>query len=162
MKFKKSINLLICCIMSCAIIGCETNPNGTYTKASVGTVTGALGGAIIGSAFGGGKGHFAGALIGAGAGAMIGNMIGKNMDAKDRQYQQQSYQHAMESGRSGQVEAWRNPDSGAYGSITPIKTYQSNERYCREFRQTVTIGSKQEESVGRACRNPDGTWAIVN
>ena len=141
--------------------GC-TNPDGSTNKQKTGTLIGAGTGALIGSAFGGGRGHIAGALIGAGIGAVAGNVIGASLDAQDRKYQQKAYSHALEYNPTGVSEDWHNPDSEASGVITPKYTYKSKEgAYCREFTQKVVIGSKTEEAVGKACRNPDGTWTIV-
>jgi surface antigen len=40
--------------------------------------------------------------------------------------------------------------------------YQDNRgQYCREFTQSVTVGGKTEQAFGRACRQPDGAWKIV-
>src|SRR6516164_2339710 len=44
---------------------------------------------------------------------------------------------ALESGRSGAAVAWRNPDSGRYGSIVPGPAYQSNGLQCRPYTHTI-------------------------
>ena len=63
----------------------------------------------------------------------------------------------------GTTRTWQNSDSGNAGSITPTQTYQRDDQtYCREFTQTLTIGSRTEEAYGTACREPDGTWDIVS
>ena len=47
--------------------------------------------------------------------------------------------------------------------MTPTRTFQTaSGQPCREYQQTVTIGGKTEEAYGTACRQPDGTWKIVN
>ncbi len=57
---------------------------------------------------------------------------------------------------------WRNPDSGNAGQITPIETYQAKSgKYCREYRQTVWVGGKEQQAYGTACRQPDGSWKII-
>jgi len=33
---------------------------------------------------------------------------------------------------------------------------------CREYQSTTTIAGQPESVVGTACRQPDGTWRIVN
>jgi surface antigen len=40
-------------------------------------------------------------------------------------------------------------------------TQNNNGQYCREYRQTVKVGGKTQEGYGTACRQPDGTWKIV-
>jgi hypothetical protein len=44
----------------------------------------------------------------------------------------------------------------------PKPAYQaSNGEYCREFTQTVSVGGRAQEAYGTACRQPDGSWRIV-
>src|SRR5512143_922697 len=104
----------------------------------VGTVVGGAGGALIGSQFGGGSGRLVGVAIGTLAGALIGQEIGRSLDANDRRMMQENAQRALEYDRTDQASAWRNPDNGHSGSITPKRTYRTAEgQYCREYQQTV-------------------------
>lgn len=144
--------------LSLLVAGCAS----TGPKEGAGTVIGGVGGAVIGSQFGGGTGQIIGTAVGAIAGAMIGQSIGKSLDRADRQEMERTAQYSLENARVNESTTWHNPDSGNSGSITPIRTYQAEgERYCREYRQTVVIGGKEEEAYGTACRQPDGTWVIV-
>ncbi len=44
----------------------------------------------------------------------------------------------------------------------PTRTYQTaSGENCREFESTVTIDGREEKATGRSCRQPDGTWKIV-
>ena len=62
----------------------------------------------------------------------------------------------------GQTITWNNPNSGNSGSVTPVREGKAaSGEYCREFQQTVTIGGKSENAYGTACRQPDGSWKIV-
>ena len=57
---------------------------------------------------------------------------------------------------------WQNPDSGNYGTVTPVREgTTASGAYCREFQQTITVGGKTEEGYGTACRQPDGSWKIA-
>lgn len=60
----------------------------------------------------------------------------------------------------GEVIVWE--DAGASGSVetTRIGTSTSG-RQCREFQHTVTIGGRTEQAYGIACRQPDGSWEVV-
>jgi len=136
---------------SCATI--EDNP-----KAVLGTVIGGASGAGIAALAGGGTG----AIIGAGlGGALIGGFIGNRLDARDKRMATQAAQQAFENNRAGQPTAWRNPDSGNSGTITPTRTYElANGQYCREYQQTIVVGGEKNQAYGTACRQPDGTWKI--
>jgi surface antigen len=74
-----------------------------------------------------------------------------------------SAQNSLEYARTNQTSVWENPDTGSSGAITPIQTYQNADgQYCREYRQTVTIGGREAQAYGTACRMPDGTWQVVS
>ncbi len=45
--------------------------------------------------------------------------------------------------------------------MTPGPVYQTAGQYCREFQQTIVVGGQQQQGYGRACRQPDGSWKIV-
>lgn len=122
---------------------------------------GALGG-LAGAQIGSGTGQVAAAAAGTLLGAFLGSEIGRSLDRADQLYMSRTTQQALDVTPSGTVSAWRNPDSGHSGTVTPTRTYQTETgQYCREFQQTVTIGGRVEEAQGRACRQPDGTWRVV-
>ncbi len=134
-------------------------------KEGFGTFMGTLGGAMVGSAISdngrGGTGN--GIIIGALAGGIIGNSIGRAADERDRERMYQAQHVALESYPSGQASTWYNPDTGNSGSYVPQPASQNEQgQYCREYQQTVTIGGETETAYGRACRQPDGDWKIVN
>lgn len=140
--------------------GCAAD--GRMTKEGMGTATGAVGGALVGSLFGKGGGKFAATAAGAIAGAMIGNSIGKSMDAQDAMMMRDTSQKALEYTPTGTRSEWKNPDNGNRGSITPTSTYQNKYgAYCREYTQEVLIGGEKQKAYGRACREADGSWRIV-
>ncbi len=146
-------------VMALSLVACE---QGAGPKQSMGTVGGAVLGGLAGQAVGGGTGRLWATGAGVLLGALIGSEVGKSLDRADRQYMAQSTQNALESGQSGQPVQWQNPDSGHSGTIVPQKAYQDNDTYCREYTQTVNIGGKTEHAYGTACRQPDGSWQIVN
>jgi len=137
--------------------GCETvqgNP-----KTAIGGLGGATVGGLIAAAAGGGGAGIAAGVIG---GALLGGLAGNLLDDRDKRMANAAAQRALETAPSGKAVAWNNPDSGHAGTITPVRTYESNGSYCREYQQTVTIGGKPENSHGTACRQPDGSWKIVS
>lgn len=133
----------------------EENP-----KASIGALGGAtLGGLIAGAAHGNPAAIAAGVI----GGGLVGGLVGNLLDQRDKQLAAEAAQRALERSPSGTSVAWRNPDSGHSGRITPVRTYQTaSGTYCREYQQTVIIEGRQEQAYGKACRQPDGSWRIVN
>jgi surface antigen len=131
---------------------------GCATKEDTGTLVGASTGAWIGNQFGHGGGRVAATLGGALIGGFIGNRIGKSMDDEDRRRAAEAQYAAFERGERAE---WRNPNNGRYGYIEPRPIYTYRDMRCREFEQTVFINGRPETMVGRACRQPDGTWREV-
>ena len=160
MLFKKFCALSL---VSLTLAGCDqAGGQNMMTKQNVGTVLGGATGAILGSQVGGGSGKVAAIAAGTLIGAAVGNGIGASLDRVDQGYYQRSTTTALESARSGQTVEWHNPDSGNYGTITPTNTYKNDSgEFCREFTQTVTVGGKKQQAYGVACRQPDGSWKIV-
>jgi surface antigen len=148
----KKITLAVLLVV---IAACSTGDVGT--KTAVGGLGGAALGGLIAGAAGGGGAAIAAGVIG---GALVGGLVGNMLDERDKRMAAQSQNRALETTPSGQSVTWNNPDSGHSGSVTPIRTYQSGGTYCREYQQTVTIGGKQEQSYGTACRQPDGSWKV--
>lgn len=131
-------------------------------KQSGGTLIGAGLGALAGSQIGSGSGQLAAVAIGALAGAFVGGEVGKSLDKADKIAMERSTQRALETAPSGQSVAWRNPDSGNSGTITPQPAVQKADgQFCREYQQTIVVAGRSEEAYGTACRQPDGSWKIV-
>ena len=146
-----------------ALAGCQTNQG---QKGTLGTLLGAGLGGWAGSNVGKGKGQLVGVAVGVLAGAMIGKNIGDSLDKVDRMAMQRTTQKSLETSPVHQPVAWSNPDTGNYGTTTPTKTYKrwngTQQEYCREYQQTITVGGKTQTAYGTACRKPDGQWVIKN
>jgi surface antigen len=144
--------------LALALAGCQSAP----TKEDIGTVLGGIGGAVIGAQFGGGSGRIVGTAVGTLAGAFLGREIGRSLDAADKAQVQRATQ-AAETAPVGQQIVWSNPETGNSGTVTPTREGQDTAgNTCREYKSTVNVGGKTEEAYGTACRQPDGTWKIVN
>lgn len=169
MFIKKSLMVIAATSM---LTACVQNDGGVYhrqgrvdpvmNKQNAGALMGAVGGAILGSNVGKGKGNIAAIAVGTLLGAGLGSSVGASLDRADMQYYNSTAQNALETQPAGQALPWSNPQSGNSGYITPQNYYQTpTGQYCREYSQTINIGGRIEEGVGRACRQPDGTWRIA-
>ncbi|KAA5606055.1 glycine zipper 2TM domain-containing protein [Roseospira marina] len=144
-----------------ALTACQSAQNNP--KQTVGTLGGAALGGLLGSQFGGSSGWTMAATgLGVLLGAAVGSELGRSLDETDRQQMRQASQQAY-TAPVGQTINWNNPQSGNSGTITPIRSGQTNTgQYCRQFRTTVTIDGRLEEATGTACQQPDGTWQILS
>ena len=156
----RTVALITALLLAVSATSCTQLTQGVQDNPKA--VLGALGGAALGGGIaalaGGGTGAIVGATLG---GALLGGFVGNRLDARDKTMAAQAAQQAFESSKSGQPTVWNNPDTGNSGSITPTRTFeQANGTYCREYRQTITVGGEQQQAYGTACRQPDGTWKI--
>lgn len=127
----------------------------------VGTLLGAVVGGLAGAQVGEGEGQVVAVGVGTLIGAIVGGEIGRTMDELDRQLALDVTQRALTETPRNTVSEWKNPDSGNFGTITPLNTTEPEPGvFCREFQQTITIGGQTEEAFGSACLQPDGTWQI--
>ncbi len=152
----RRILVIIPCIAALLLSACEQGRE----KEQAGTLIGAAAGAFLGREVVGGD---VGMIIGAVAGAYLGGQLGKKLDRADRQAMERTTQQSLTSSPAGTTSKWTNPDSGNSGTVTPQQQFTSKDgKECREFQQTVTVEKQTQTAYGTACRQPDGTWKVVN
>src|SRR5262245_11835726 len=106
----------------------ESNP-----KTAIGAAGGATVGGLIAAAAGANPAALAASVIG---GLLVGGLVGNLLDDRDKRLQAEAAHRALETAPSGQSVAWKNPDTGHSGTITPTKTFQTASGYCREYQTT--------------------------
>ena len=159
-RFSKKVLAIPALAASLALTGCANDGQGGNEVG--GTLMGAALGGLVGSQFGSGGGQLAMTAAGTLLGAYIGNSIGKKLDAEDRRRMREA-ELAAYAGPLEQPIRWNNPRSGNSGYVTPIRDGRANDgRYCREFQSEIVVGGERQNAHGTACRNPDGSWRIVN
>lgn len=143
-------------LVAVALGGCTGGDN-----QRAGTILGGLAGGLAGAQFGRGDGRLVATGVGALLGAAIGGEVGRSMDAVDRRLMGQTTEHALNEAPRNTTTQWRNPDTGHYGTVTPLNTTEPRPgTFCREYQQTVTVGGQTQQAYGTACRQPDGSWKI--
>ena len=152
---KIQFKILAPCLVTLGVAGCAAPGGPSETGGMV--VGGVLGGAL-GSQVGGGHGRTAATVIGALIGANIGANVGRSMDATDRARTAQVF----ETTTTGQSTRWVNPDTGNQFVVTPTRTYEASGAPCREYIIKAVVGGRPDDVYGTACRQPDGSWKIVN
>ena len=149
--------------LSFALAGCQAGgaggAGGVGTATAVGGLGGAAAGGLLGAALGGGAtGIAAGTILG----GLLGAGTGYVLDQRSRHFRRRRSVGRSRTS-SGTSAAWTNPDNGNQGTVTPVRTYQNQAgAYCREFQQTIVVGSQTQQGYGTACRQPDGSWRMVN
>jgi len=130
----------------CACAGYQPGP-----RAVLGAASGAAAGGLIASA----ASDRAGDAIAAGVllGGLLGGAIGDSLDRADRSY---ANYDARPPRRSEPVSY--EPDA----NWDAAPAYEDELGPCREYSQLVTIRGRTRRVVGTACREPDGSWRVVD
>lgn len=123
----------------------------------IGGVLGGAAGGVLGSQVGKGDTRTAATIGGTIIGVLVGGSIGRAMDQID----QACVGQALEYAPSDRPVVWHNPDGGSY-ELTPLRTFEHDGTFCREYRTDAVINSQARQAVGTACRTPDGAWRLVD
>ena len=125
-----------------------------------GVIVGAMIGGLLGQAAGDGRASttIAGVVVGGALGATLTH----NFNCQDRSYAYRTYYTGFNAGRPNRSYAWRNPQDDHRGTLRVGRFYNDPDGFrCVTFRQTAYIGRRQQVAYGNACRQPDGTWAVL-
>lgn len=132
---------------------------GNCNRQLLGSVVGGAIGGLLGSQVGDDTTRVVATAGGTFLGILIGGEIGRSMDQIDRRCAGQVLEHAPDN----ETIVWNNPDQGARYQVTPSGSYNDAEgRYCREYQSTAVVGGKTQQTYGTACRQPDGSWKLVD
>lgn len=128
-----------------------------------GVIAGALIGGLLGNVIGKGSGQAAATVAGVVIGGVAGASLTSKMDCGDRSYAYKTYYNGFNAGRPNASYDWRNPQNGHRGVFQVGSYYNDPDNFrCATYSQVVYINNRPEETRGRACQQPDGTWAIVS
>jgi surface antigen len=146
-----------------ALLGASCASSDYGNKQIAGALVGGGAGGLIGSQFGKGSGKLATTGAGTLLGAFLGSAAGQSLDRADQVYAARTHHGASDFPPSTGPASWRNPDSGyGAGAASGFPEAQSVGTTCREFTHKIYIDGKARQAYGRACRQADGTWQIVD
>jgi len=130
---------------------------GRCNREVIGKLLGGAAGAAGGSQIGDGRGRLAAIVAGTIVGFVVGGEVGRTMDRADALCMDQALEYAPD----GETITW-NSDRQHY-AVRPEGSFQTSQgRYCREYQASSTVGNNVVQTYGTACRQPDGSWQIVN
>jgi surface antigen len=126
---------------------------------------GVIAGAVIGGVLGNAASHGQGAVTVGGviAGGAIGAALTQKMNCDDRRYAYETYSKGFNAGRKNASYSWKNPQDG-HGGRFYVDDYYTDESgfRCSYYRHDVFIDGRREQARGRACQQPNGSWAIID
>ena len=127
-----------------------------------GVLIGALLGGLLGNAAGGRGDNTAETFAGVIAGGAVGAALTKNLDCEDRSYAYRTYSDGFNAGRPNATYQWNNPRNNRRGELQVDDYYDDPDGFrCARYTQKIFIDGRPQAATGRACRQPDGAWAIV-
>jgi len=127
----------------------------------VGTAAGAVLGGILGNAAGHGSGGAT--VVGVIAGGAIGAALTQKMECDDRSYAYSTYSRGFNAGRKNADYTWENPRNKHRGRLHVIDYYNDEDGFrCSVYSHRIQVDGRREEARGRACQQPDGSWAIID
>jgi len=95
-----------------------------------------------------------------GGGLVMGN-LGTNLSRRERSAAIDAEYRALESAPAGQPVTWRDERTGRSGTVTASQPYRVGSQDCRPYTHVVNMTGGMQTSRGTACRNPDGSWTLL-
>lgn len=128
--------------------------------ADINKIRGPIGGAVTGSEVSGAERNVA--LLGSLLERINGDEVWGTLNDEDRRLMGALAFIVLDHGADGHTEPWRNPGSRNHGTFTAHTTWRtSDEVECRRFTNMIHVAKTESRESGTACRQRDGTWAVV-
>ena len=128
-----------------------------------GIIAGALIGGLLGNAVGNGGGRTGTTVAGVIVGGAVGAALTNNLSCEDRSYAYKTYSEGFNAGRPNATYRWQNPNGDHRGEFRVGTYYNDPSGFrCANYSQSIYVQGRPQEARGRACRQPDGTWAIIS
>lgn len=96
-----------------------------------------------------------------GGGTLVGARIGSSMDQIDQACVARILEYAPDRAAVRWYGAAKMDYGGPAFAITPLRTFERNGQFCRDYQAIATIAGQDEQSYGTACRMTDGVWRIA-
>jgi surface antigen len=127
-----------------------------------GVLAGALIGGLLGNAAASGGARGPATVAGVIVGGAVGGALTSHMECADRSYAYKSYYDGFNSGHAHSDWRWNNPDNGHSGEFEVGDYYTDPDGFrCATVSQRVYMQDEPQVATGRACQQPDGSWAVV-
>lgn len=96
-----------------------------------------------------------------GIGALVGAKVGTSMDQID----QACVARILEFAPDRAAVRWYGAPKLDYGgpafAVTPLRTFERDGQYCRDYQAVATVSGEDEQIYGTACRMTDGVWRVA-
>ena len=106
-------------------------------------------------------------LLACQGGAMAANMTFldktpmSRFNDEDNKMLQAAFRKAMNDGEDGTTVEWKNEKTTSGGTITPTESFERKGAKCRKAKVTTVHKMLKGEGEYSFCKNPNGTWSLV-
>jgi surface antigen len=80
---------------------------------------------------------------------------------KDFELFTSSGEEALDEAPDGDNRGWKNPDTGAFGTVQPLSTYEAHGTTCRKVEIFNSAGGFSATSRFDFCQQADGSWKVA-
>ncbi len=91
-------------------------------------------------------------------GALVGAKVGTSMDQIDQACVARILEFAPDRAAVRWYGAPRLDYGGPAYAVTPLRTFERDGQFCREYQAMATIAGEDEQVYSTACRMTDGVW----
>lgn len=96
-----------------------------------------------------------------GSSVLVGARVGTSMDQIDQACVARVLEFAPDRAPVRWYGAPKLDYGGAAFAITPLRTFERNGQFCRDYQAIATVGGEDEQIYGTACRMTDGVWRVA-
>ena len=101
------------------------------------------------------------ANTGISGGGLVGGAFGAKLDKSDKQVALDAEYKALEYGKGSEAIDWASASGATGGKVIAGQPYRVGSQDCRQYSHMITTAGVDQSSRGTACRNPDGTWTLL-
>ena len=94
-------------------------------------------------------------------GGLVGGEFGAKLVKSDRQIALNAEYKALEYGKGSEAIDWSGATGSVGGKVIAGQPYRVGSQDCRQYSHTITSAGVDQSARGTACRNPDGTWTLL-
>lgn len=96
----------------------------------------------------------------------LGNgLVGQNMaqlSSSGREKALEAEYQALEYSQNRVPVNWQSSSDAASGAVIAATPYQVGSQNCRQYTHNYSIRGVPQAAKGTACRNPNGSWSLLN
>lgn len=95
-------------------------------------------------------------------GGLIGGSLGSGLATADKQKALDAEYKALEYAKGGEIIEWAGSSPDVSGKVKAAQPYRVGSQDCRQYSHELAIAGATTSAKATACRNNDGSWALLD